>query len=133
MKSRVAIFSKAFIVAAFLSGTGNIVNGQQQASLSVKPVTTDKIRFIGEEGDMLVFELHIDNPQANGSWLKIYDGDNNVIFEEKITDKSLLRRYKIERADIKRITFSVNGKSYSFSQSFTINYKVEEFWEVTKA
>jgi hypothetical protein len=81
----------------------------------------------------VLFELHLTNLPANGSKLRILDGDNNTLLEEKISTETYNIRYKIARGDISIINFEISGKKIFLNQSFSIKSRTEEKIEVARA
>ncbi len=132
MKSFKSILSKAAFIALFLFVSGNFLYGQVQPVLTTVTDEEAKIKFAGFEEDMLVFEVQLSNLSARGTNLNILDENNNNIFMERILRTSHNCRYKIARNNMELITFKISGKTISFSQSFTINFRVEEKVEVKK-
>lgn len=102
----------------------------QSISVNESPAS---IRFVKTEGNMLVFEVHLTNLPAAGSKLRILDGDNNTLLEQKISTGVYDIRYKIVRGDISKINFEVWGKKIFLNQSFNVKSVVEEKIEVTRA
>lgn len=132
MKSYKSIFPKAAIVALFLFGSGNFLFGQTQPVFTTVPGEDIKIKFAGMDGDMLVFEVQLENLSVKGTTLSIIDDQKNTIFEEKIVKANHSCRYKLVRDNMALVTFKISGKTISFNQSFTINYMIEERLEVKK-
>ena len=132
MKSYKSIFPKAVLVALLFFSSGNLLFGQTQSVITAVTSEDAKIKFAGSDGDMLVFEVQLDNLPVKGTTLSILDEENNIIFEEKILKPSHTCRYKIPRNNMELITFKISGKTISFNQSFTINFRVEEKLEVKK-
>lgn len=91
------------------------------------------IRFVGLEGEMLVFELKLKTLLPKGSILTISDEENNLIFEERTSADTYSIRYKIARNNFSKINFEISNKQFSLNQSFNINSRMEEKVEVTKA
>jgi hypothetical protein len=131
MKSLKTVFIRTtcMLLLASLSNSFTITNAQSV----VLNEPSNSIRFVQAEGDMLVFELHLANLPANGSKLRIADGDNNMLLEQSISTQTYNIRYKIVRGDISKINFEVSGKKILLNQSFTIKSRTEEKIEVIKA
>jgi hypothetical protein len=133
MKSYKSIFSKLAIVAFFLFSSGNFLFGQTQPIYVTTTSEDIKIKFAGLDGEMLVFEVELQNLPVKGTSLSISDDQNNILFEERILKTSHTCRYKIAgTTNMGMITFKVSGKTILVNQSFTINYKIEERLEVKK-
>jgi hypothetical protein len=135
MKSLKSVFIRTtfMLLLASLSNSFTISHAQVQPQTVAANESSSSIRFVRAEGDMLVFELRLINLPANGSKLRILDGDNNTLLEEKINTETYNIRYKIARGDISKINFEVSGRKIFLNQSFTIQSRTEEKIEVTKA
>jgi len=116
-----------------LSNSFGIAQAQVQPQGVTGNESTGSIRFVQAEGDMLVFELHLTNLPAKGSKLRIIDGDNNTLFEQKINTAFYNIRYKIAKGEMCNINFEVSGKKLFLNQSFSIKSRIVEKIEVTKA
>jgi len=131
MKSFKSFFQKLAFIAFVFFSSANFLFAQSQTSFTQS--TTDvKIRFVGAEEDLLIFEVQLTNLPTKGSDLVIMDENGNIIFEERIATVSHTCRYKIVRNNMELITFKISGKTFLFNQSFAISYKVEEKLEVKK-
>ncbi len=134
MKSQRSVFTKAATVLAFLAAS-QAYGSVPPDTLAVRKVVTEaaeSIRFVNMEGDMLVFELRLHSVLPKGSVLRITDGDNNIIFEERTKTETYTIRYKIVRNELSKINFEVKNKEFSLNQSFNISSRLEEKIEVTK-
>ena len=131
MKSYKSIFPKVIIIAFFFFSSGNFLFAQGQPTFATAPGENIKIKFTGQDGEMLVFEVELQN-LTKGTSLSISDDQNNILFEEKIVKHNHVCRYKLVRNNMSLVTFRISGKTISFNQSFTINYKIEEKLEVKK-
>jgi len=103
-------------MAFLFLGSGNFLFGQAPALDIAAPVNEARIKYAGLQGDMLLFDVQLDNLPANGASLKITDNFGNIIFEEKIVESTLYRRYMIPKSDLEMITFKITGKIISFKQ-----------------
>ncbi len=120
------------LLLASLSNSFTITQAQLQPQSLVANESSGSVRFIKAEGEMLVFELHLANLPANGSKLRILDGENNTLLEQNIKTETYNIRYKIVRGDISKISFEVTGKKVLLNQSFDVKSRTEEKIEVTK-
>jgi hypothetical protein len=132
MKSYKSIFSTVAILAFFLCSPGNFLFAQSLPIVTATSSEDIKIKFAGLEGEMLVFEVELDNLPAKGTSLSILDDQQSILFEERIFKTTHTCRYKVVRNNMEMITFKISGKTISFNQSFTINYMIEERMEVKK-
>lgn len=132
MKPLQTFLAKTFLATTILFSTSGLIPAQESSATAAVAGAEGQIKFIRLEEDKLVFDVQLDQLPLKGASLSILDGQNNVLFEERIGSVSLSRRYKIVRDNIDEITFRISGKTIYFNQSFTINYKIEEKLEVRK-
>jgi hypothetical protein len=134
MKSLQSVFIKTTCMLLLASSLNSLTSVQAQVTQSTVASTdsSGSIRFLRAEGDMLVFELLLINLPENGSQIRILDGDNNTLLEERISTKTYNIRYKITRGDMNKINFEVSDNKILLNQSFTIKSRTEEKIEVTK-
>jgi hypothetical protein len=122
-----AMFGMVILLSAGVAGMG------QQSPAAVFTGSGDKVRYAGTEDNMLLFDVQPESFPEAGK-LQILDHAGIVVFEEKIPAGTAVRRYKIpsDEIDISTVTFRLSGKGFSFSQSFSVNYRVEERVEIKK-
>lgn len=134
MKTLQSFFAKAtcMLLLVSLTNSFSVTQAQVQARAVTDHASPGNIRFVQAEGDILIFELRLTNLPANGSMLRISDGNNNTIFEERISTETYNKRYKISRGDISRISFEISGKKIFMNQSFEVRSRTEERIEVTR-
>ncbi len=115
-------------------GTHSFSLTQAQPMLQTIAAAESKsdIRFVHALDGMLVFELNLKELPAKGSNLSIKDESGNLLFEQQIHTETFNVRYKIERNDIRKITFEVTGKKVLLNKSFSIVSRLEERIEVAK-
>lgn len=130
MKSVKLFLLKAVMLISISCAVNSVVCAQHYIA---ENELNNKIKFVGMEGELLVFDLQFCNLPPKGSVLRILDGDKNLIHEERINSQNYSRRYKIICGDISKLYFELSGKQIILEQSFLINYKVETKWEITKA
>ena len=136
MKSFKSVFAKTAGMLVLVSSL-NSFSSNTQAQLTPQYVSvnefTGNIRFVRVVGDMLVFELHLNTILPKGSTLRVSDGENNLIFEERTSTATYNIRYKIFRNDMDKVNFEISDKKLLLNQSFNIKSRMEEKAEVTKA
>ncbi len=120
-----------FLAVSFL-GIQTFAQAQSQTFLASNKAV-NKIQFVGMEGDMLVFDLQLGNLPEKGSWIRVMDGDKNVLFEKRIHSSTYSKRYKIIKDNISKLHFEVINHETILKESFQLKYKVEEKMEVVKA
>lgn len=135
MKSINSVFTRTVCMIALVSFSNSFAKTMAQGypQLVVAKEAKENIQFVSVEGEMLIFELRLNNILLKGSVIRILDGDNNIIFEEKTNEGTYSIRYKIVRNDMRIINFQVYNKNYSLNQSFNITSVIEEKIEVKKA
>ena len=131
MKSH-KLFSGVFILALAFLSIQSFAQDQPQ-NLVANNYTTNKVRFVGIEDNMLVFDLKLSNLPLKGSRIRIVDGDNNVLFEHRTSAATYIKRFKIVRDNLKDIHFEVINKETILKESFQLKYTVEEKMEIIKA
>lgn len=132
MKTKKYLLLKTVFAAAFLFSTGSVMNAQQFTANAVT-AADNRIRYAGTESDMLLFDVRLENfPGADK--LQIFDQSQILIFEERLPVNTPVRRYKIPKTelDISTMSFRLSGKGFSFTQSFSVNYRIEELVEIKK-
>jgi len=135
MKSFKSVFAKAACMLALVSVSNSfaVTQAQVQPQQVMANDSAGNIRFVRMEEGMLVFDLNLRNLPAKGSMLRITDGDNNILFEGKISTETYNVRYKIVRGGISKIDFEISAKKIILNQSFNVKTRTEEKVEVLKA
>lgn len=134
MKSIKSFFIKAACMLAMVLVSNSFSPTNAQSMLYAASTFTpgSDIHFVHADDGMLVFELNLKNLPAKGSMLQIKDEAGNLLFEQDIKTETLNVRYKIERNEIKKITFEVTGRKFLLNKSFSIISRMEEKIEVAK-
>lgn len=132
MKHRDFFFVRMIFLAMSFFGIQTFAQAQSQTFLANNKAV-NKIQFVGIEGDMLVFDLQLGNLSEKGSWIRVMDGDKNVLFEKRIYSSTYSKRYKIIKDNISQLHFEVINHETILKESFQLKYKVEEKMEVVKA
>ena len=125
----VKFFVKAALIICVLSTT-TVRSLSAQQTLATTNSATAPIRYMGSQDGLLVFEVNLTLPANKRTDLRILDGFGNAIFEERLTGTTHKKRYKITGENGRRISFQVITGQSTIRQSFDINYKVAETWEV---
>lgn len=131
MKPTNVFFKKATIMVMVLFANASILYAQQPVARL--EYATDKIRFVGMENNLLVFDIHLTALPLKGSTLRILDQDGLTLFEERIHNQVYNKRYKILKENLNHIYFQIRNKQILLQESFGIRYKVEERCEVVAA
>ena len=128
MKSIKFVFLNTIIIV-FLTLNAGISFSQSPAESYSKNDAANKVQFMGVEENYLLFDLRFSELPAKGCTLQIMDGTGNTLFEEIVSGNTFMRRFKVTRDGISKISFKASGKGFTFNQSFTI--KTEEKLLVT--
>jgi hypothetical protein len=126
MKSRITIAVKALLLFVLVNTLA--VNLQATERVDKQPTL---IRYIGKDGNMLVFEVAL--TYENGQSFQIRDENGNVLFNERITANLPARRFKIAAEGIKKLHFETSKKEVVERKTFTIDYRIEERLSVTES
>lgn len=119
MKSIKFVFLKTMTLL-FIIFTHELSFSQSPAENQVKAEVASKVQFIGIENDYLVFEARFSELPAKGCTLQIMDENGNPIYEELINANPFMRRYKLMKDTLTRISFKAVGRGFAFTQSFII-------------
>jgi len=117
------------IIIVFLTLNAGISFSQSPAEGYSKNDAANKVQFMGVEENYLLFDLRFSELPAKGCTLQIMDATGNTMFEEIVSGNTFMRRFKVTRDGISKISFKASGKGFTFNQSFTI--KTEEKLLVT--
>ena len=128
MKSIKFVFLKTMTLLFIAFNPGPSFS-QSPAENQVKADVVNKVQFIGIENDYLVFEARFSELPAKGCTLQIMDENGNPIYEELINANPFMRRYKLVKDTLTRISFKAVGRGFAFNQSFII--KTEQILVVT--
>jgi hypothetical protein len=121
---------KAIFVLITTLSAGSFTRAQKLATENLR---FGQVFYVGTDQDnRLIFELQLTNLPEKGNVLRISDEDR-ILFEERINAKTYRRRYKIDRSELNKIYFEVINGQTLLKETFQLNYKVEEKWEVIKA
>jgi len=132
MKSHKSFFFRTVLIATAFLTIQSFAQAQAQ-NLIASTDAANKVQFVGMQGDMLIFDLQLNNLPSKGSWIRIMDGKKNILFEHRTNSATYLKRFKIVRENLSNIHFEVISKEIILKESFQLNYKVEEKMEVIKA
>ena len=127
MKSIKFVFLKAIVIVFLTFSAGNSFS--QSSESYAKNDAVNKVQFMGVEDGYLLFDLRFFELPAKGCTLRIIDDAGNTLFEETVPGSSFMRRYKLTKEGMSRVSFKATGKGFTFNQFFTI--KTEEKLIVT--
>lgn len=128
----VKIAGKKLIAAAFIAAV--------MASTSVKAnnieilaeKTQANIQFVGSADNALVFNLKLENPNADKFTVVVKAEDGTVLYTGDFTDKSFDKKFKLLKSeDNIRYNFAIKSSNKSLEQSFAVNTTVKSVDDVT--
>lgn len=106
---------------------------QAQKSMAIAGAPVNSIRYVGMEGELLLFELELNALPAGTCSLRIRDEANTIFFEQKIEGPVYRKRYKIHPDQFQHLQFEVIQGKLLLEQRFNLRYRVEEKFEVVRA
>jgi hypothetical protein len=124
------VFLRTFSIILFCVNT-SLSFSQTQTESYLKTEAVNKVQFVAVEDGYLVFDLLFSELPLKGCSLRILDDADDIIFEELITGNSYLKRYRIERNNMTKISFRMAAKGFSFNQAFIIK-KEEKIYVLTE-
>lgn len=127
---RVLTMTTFFMIATL---SAELSRAQHQNTLFSTPSTGGHVHFIGINEGMLVFEVQLENVQQKEIVLTIDDENGYEIYSERIEKPAFIKRYKIEKNAMNKIQFNIKEQQKTSTETFNVNYKLEEKFEISKA
>lgn len=81
----------------------------------------EQVKYLGTDGNMLMFRVFFDNPEGDKFAVIVRDKDGNNLFQDVYTDKAFDKRFKLPKADDQTVTFIIRSIKDNYSRSFEIN------------
>ena len=99
-----------------------------------KPTDPSELKFVGKVNDRPVFQLNLNNAEADVYYINIKDANFNVLYSEKVKGTNLTRSYQldIDPSDLDSSDFGLTVEVTSASTHKTEVYKVSTKTSVTK-
>jgi len=99
-----------------------------------KPTDPSELKFIGKMNDRPVFQLNLNNNEAEVYYINIKDANYNVLYSEKVKGANLTRKYQldIDPSDLDSPEFGLRVEVTSATTHKTEVYKVSTQTSVTK-
>ena len=83
---------------------------------------TSGVKYLGVQGDMVLFNVLFDNPTGTKFSVILRDQNKDVLFQDTYTDKKFDKKFKVPTSEKNKITFIIkNYKDADLVQSFEIN------------
>ena len=91
------------------------------------------VKYIGDDGDYLVFEVRLDAPKTTKAVFSICDKSEGELYASYYAGSANVKTVKIEKTDHNQVLdFKMNVGKRVFSKSFTANTNVVESINVTE-
>lgn len=100
----------------------------------VKTENPAELKFIGKIKNQPVFQLNLNNNDADEYYINIKDADYNVLYSEKIKGENLSRKYQlaIDESELHAPGFGVRVEVTSAKTHKTLVYKISSQTSVTE-
>lgn len=123
----------AVATASLVLFSTNIHAQTLKANNAVNANGAFKVRYIGDEGDYLVFEVTPGAPKTTNAVFSIYDKNEGELYASYYTESSKAKTIKIEKTDNSQLLdFKMVIGKKTFSKSFAANTSVLENINVTE-
>lgn len=98
------------------------VQAQSPASVAGDKQDSALVKYMGEQDDMIVFNVAYKNPGGAPFDVIIKDQDLATIYQGTFRDKDFYKQFRLPRADRNKITFLIrNFKNADMAKTFEIN------------
>ena len=100
----------------------------------IKSANPPEFKFIGNVKDNQVFQLNLNNTDADSYFISVKDESNNVLYSEKVKGVNLSRKYQldIDESDLHAPGFVVSVEVSSAKTHKTQVYKISSTTTVNK-
>ncbi len=123
MKQSIATKTKMITMGLFTLCTMGLSNA---TFAGIKSDSPTEFKFIGNVNNNPVFELNLNNSDADSYYISVKDESNNVLYSEKVKGVNLSRKYQldIDESDLNAPGFEVSVEVTSAKTHKTQVYKV---------
>ncbi|MDQ6904054.1 MAG: hypothetical protein M3139_13715 [Bacteroidota bacterium] len=123
MKQSMATKTKMITMGLFTLCTIGLSNA---TFAGIKSDSPTEFKFIGNVNNNPVFELNLNNSDADSYYISVKDESNNVLYSEKVKGVNLSRKYQldIDESDLNAPGFEVSVEVTSAKTHKTQVYKV---------
>jgi hypothetical protein len=116
-----AVFGKLTFGTLFLLSVA-AANAQSTASGAGPTDNAAKVKYLGTQDDMIVFNVSYDNPQGGKFLVTIKDQDGNQLYQRFYSDKSFYKQFKLPKTDKDKVVFIFrNGQEAPIVKTFAVN------------
>jgi hypothetical protein len=94
---------------------------------NAKTGNPSEFKFIGKVKDNPVFQLNLNNDDADSYFISLKDENNNLLYSEKVKGVNLSRKYQldIDEADLDAASFGISVEVTSASTHKTQVYRIK--------
>jgi hypothetical protein len=108
------IFGTLFLLA--------VVTAQAQTSAPAGGQDSALVKYLGEQDDMMTFNVAYKNPTGAPFTVIITDQDRNQLYQGTFKDKQFYKQFRFPKAEKDKITFTIhNAKDADIAKTFEIN------------
>ena len=123
--------TKMITMGLFTLCTMGLINPTFANAKTDNPV---ELKFIGKIKDQPVFQLNLNNTEADEYYINIKDANFNILYSEKIKGENLSRKYQldIDASELNTSEFGVTVEVTSAKTHKTQVYKICSHTSVTE-
>lgn len=106
----------------------NITNAQTavKANYSVNYEEPMAIKYLGSDGEYLLFRVSVQPPVSGSAFFEITDRKEGALYSSNLSTIAKVQTIKIEKRDDQELSFKLVVGKKTFSKSFTVNSSVVE-------
>ena len=123
MKQTITTKTKMIAIGLFTLCTMGLSNA---TFAGIKPDSPTEFKFIGNVKDNPVFQLNLNNTDADSYFISVKDESSNILYSEKVKGVNLSRKYQldIDASDLNAPGFGVSVEVTSAKTHKTQVYKI---------
>lgn len=131
MKQTITTKTKMITMGLFTLCTMGLSNA---TFAGIKSDSPTEFKFIGNVRNNPVFQLNLNNTDADSYFISVKDQSNNVLYSEKVKGVNLSRKYQldIDESDLNAPGFGVSVEVTSAKTHKTQVYKISSTTTVNK-
>lgn len=100
----------------------NITNAQAvKASYSVNYEEPMAIKYLGNDGEYLTFQVSVQPTVSGSAFFEITDTNEGALYSSNIANYNKVQTIKIEKRDDQELNFKLVIGKKTFSKSFSVN------------
>jgi hypothetical protein len=111
----------------------NITNAQTvKASYSANYEEPIAIKYLGNDGDYLLFRVSLQAPVSGSTYFEITDKTEGELYSSNLAANFKVQTIKIEKKDDQELSFKLVVGKRTFSKSFSVNTSTVETTTVSE-